>query len=156
MNRYILVLAIALLSTLAASAQEIYQLKIRGKLISPDGVTRIKETDLVATNGHLLVYETDISGRSFNLGELFANGGFFRENIHSDDAAVANNNKISFDLHDSDGFSGNVGGVPTFTGRMIATGRVTEKSVRFSVVGVWDGGTDTLFKGVITGKRILP
>jgi hypothetical protein len=156
MNRYVLVLAIALLSTVAASAQEVYQIKIRGSLISPSGHTRIKETDLVATNGHFLVYVVDVSNKDFTLNEVFPNGGIFEERIHADDGAALNEHKVIFNLHDTTGFDDNIGGITPFTGHLIATGRVTEKSIRFSVVGVWDESTDTVFKGVITGKRLVP
>jgi hypothetical protein len=156
MNRYALALAIALLSTLAASAQEVYRIKIRGSLISPTGHTRIKETDLVATNGHFLVYQVDKPGGVFNLAEMFADGNFFRENVHSD-VGTALDNRVSFDLHDSAGFSDNVGGIPPFSlCRMIATGRITEKSLRLSVAGVWNEDDSIVFKGVITGKRLVP
>ena len=157
MNRYVIVLAIALLSTLAASAQEVYRIKIRGKLISPDGVTRIKETDLVRTNGHLLTYVVDVPGREFDLVETFANGTSFTTHIHADDSSVvADGHGVVFDCHESTGFANNLAGLTLFTGRMIAKGRVTEKSIRLSVIGVWDTSTDTYFKGVITGKRVLP
>ena len=154
MNRYALVLAIALLSTLAASAQGVYQIKIRGSLISSTGHTHIKETDLVVTNGHFLIYEVNLPDRQFDLKEVFANGDLFRDNTHSHEGAVVSNNKVSFDLHYDFGFDGNVGGIRPFAGRLMAVGRVTERSLRFSVVGAWD--PDTLFKGVITGKRIFP
>jgi hypothetical protein len=155
MNRYVLALAIALLSTLAASAQEIYQLKIRGSLISPTNHTRIKETDLVATNGHLLIYEVDLASESFDLVERFPNMSTFTQHVHADDTAV-DGNQVVMDIHDNTGFSANLAGVPGFSGRLIAKGRVTERSLRFSVIGVWNENTETVFKGVITGKRLVP
>jgi hypothetical protein len=154
MNKYVLVLALALLSTLAASAQEVYQLKIRGSLISPSGRTRVKETTLVATNGHLLIYEVDLASKSLDLFETFPNLSTFTDHLHTDDTAV-DGNKVVMDIHEDTGFSANLAGVPAFTGRLIAKGRVTERSLRFSVIGVWNESTDTVFKGVITGKRLV-
>ena len=157
MNRYALILAIALLSTLAASAQGVYRIKLRGSLISPTGHTRIKETDLVATNGHFLTFEVDIAGKDFDLDEMFANGTPFREQIHSHETGVgADGRTVTFMIHNTAGFADNVAGLPAFGDYMLVTGRVTERSLRFSVVGIWDDPNNIVFKGVITGKRILP
>jgi hypothetical protein len=155
MKRHALTLAIALLSTLAASAFETYQLKIRGSLISPSGRTRIKETDLVAGSNHVLVLEVDLGAKSLGLYDTSPTTG--STEAHADEVVVDSDGKtVIFDIRKDNGFGANLAGLPAFTDRLMAKGRVTGRTVRFSVIGVWDASTDTFFKGVITGKRIEP
>jgi hypothetical protein len=155
MKRYALVLAIALLSTFAASALETYRLKIRGSLISPSGRTRIRETDLVVSNGNWLVFDVDLAAKSLDLFEMSPTTG--QTELGADNVVVGTDGKtVIFDMQDVNGFSDNLAGLPAFTDRLMANGRVTARSLRFSVIGVWDASTETFFKGVITGKRVSP
>jgi len=160
MKKPFLFLALALFAGLSAHADN-YIIKFRGTITSANGRTRIKETDLVRTNGNVLVYQINVVNKEFDIVESDATGvPDFGQQVHSDDAAViANGRTVVTDLHDSDGFPANVSGVPVFEGRLMGTARFTfvgdtPASFRMNVSGVWNVDDNSTFKGVITGRRV--
>jgi hypothetical protein len=161
MKKISVLFAIVLCSTLSTWAADNFLIKVRGKIVGPNGVTRVKETDLVLTNGHQLVYQIDTTNQTFTIVQMDIPGtNVLRQELHADDAAVSGNHRVvAFDMHDDAGFGDNVGGVGAFTGRLVSSGRIsfvrgTAKKIRLSVFGVWDSSENTTFKGVITGQRI--
>src|ERR1043166_2368639 len=171
MKKLAAILILTLLSGLIARATpDRFLIQFRGVITSITNSAirfKVRETNLVTTNGNLLVYEIDslpdFPLQSLNLIETDSTGtNFVRENCHSDDNAVDHTRRIvTFDIHDSPatGFVDNVGGIPPFNGRIIATGRGTPrrgplKKIRFKVFGVWNSSDNFFFKGTITGVRL--
>lgn len=160
MKKLSLFIALALFTALTAHADN-YVIKFRGTIISSTGRVRVTEADLVRTNGNILVYQIDTAAKEFNIVESDSTGvENFGEQAHSDDAAVNSSGRVfATDLHDGDGFADNVGSLPVFDGRLFGTGRIalaggTPKSFRMTVNGIWNVDDNSVFKGVITGRRL--
>lgn len=163
MKKLSLFIALVLFAGLSAHAADHYILKFRGTITSPDGKIRVKETQLVTTNGNTLVMNVDLSGADFDVFESDPTGvDELQENTHNDTSfALANGHGFATDLHFSAGFAGNVGNVPTFEGRLIGVARISfkkgnPKGFRMPVSGIWNPDDNSTFKGTITGVIVPP
>jgi hypothetical protein len=153
--------AIMLLSGWTTWAADNFLVKIRGSITGPDGRVRVYESDLVLSGEQRLTMQIDATNHIFDLVQTDDTGtNVIRQETHAENAAVtANHRSVTFDMQENEGFSGNIANLGVFNGRLIGTGRISyvrgvAKSVRFSVIGVWNPVENSTFKGIITGKRI--
>lgn len=161
MKKISFVFALLLLSGWTTWAADNFVVKIRGTLTGPNGQTRIKETDLVVTNGQRLVLQIDATNHSVVLVQTDATGtNVVRQEAHAEAVAVTSGHRaVTFDLQPDEGFAGNTINQAGLTGRLLVTGRIAyvrgvARSFRGTVFGIWNGDGNSTFKGTITGQRV--
>src|SRR5215212_2895726 len=95
------------LGSLALTAADQFIVKFRGTIITPEGRTRVKETDLVRTNGNTLVLVVDtiaVSGNFLRFYEADSTGTNILVEQVQNYGKVYNhrNRKLVADLYDGD------------------------------------------------------
>ena len=167
MKKFVLIILAASLGSTALLGADTFLIKFSGVITTPTGRTRVKETDLVRTNGNVLVAVVDtnqVSEQFLRIWEADSTGtNLLRANIESYGKALdASGRRLTVDLFAGflGGFDPNVGNIlPNSHGEILGQGLITPsvhapKSIRLSFSGVWNSASNAVFKGTMTGKLI--